>query len=321
MSSLAQRRQPVLVYDIGGTKTIAAVVRGRDLLAAQTFPTDTADAARHFAVCAALRDPLCDKAGIGRSAIAACGVNLPGMVDTGNGRLLYAPLAGWRDVPARAFFADRLGLPPERVAVENDVNACALGEHGYAADPCRDFLWLTVSTGCGGAVFAEGRLLRGAGGCAGEIGHVKVEYTRPLLCPCGQSGCLEAHASGTAMAAQLAADPVLADRCAARGLAPTAQSLCLLASEGDRNALRITDRCGVWLGRAIAAALNLVNARRVYIGGGVAQSLALFLPAIRRTVAACTVAGCADAELLPSALGYQAAVFGAAATAYALEDA
>ncbi len=321
MPSLALRRQPVAVFDIGGTKTIAAIVRGSEILAARTFPTDNTDALRHFACCAELLGPLSGQARLDRSEIAACGVNLPGMVDAAAGRLLYAPFAGWRDVPARAFFAASLGLAPERVAAENDVNACAAGEYGYAEDPCPDFLWLTVSTGCGGAVFADGRLLRGAAGCAGEIGHVKVEYTRPLPCPCGQRGCLEAHASGTAMAAQLAADPVLAGRCAARGLPATAQSLCLLASEGDREALRLTDRCGVWLGRAIAAALNLVNARRVYIGGGVAQSLALFLPAIRRTVAECAVAGCAEAEILPTALGYQAAVFGAAATAYAALDA
>jgi glucokinase len=188
------------------------------------------------------------------------------------------------------------------VFIENDVNACALAEMRFAHGGS-NFLWMTVSTGIGGAVVADGRLVRGAGFCAGEIGHVKVEFERPRLCGCGQSGCLEAHASGTAIG-RLARQA---------GLEADAKQCEALALQGNPVALAVLAQAGRYIGRALAMTANVLNPQRVYIGGGVAHALGLLLPSIREEFERGVLPQCRNVEIEQTRLGYEAALFGAAA--------
>lgn len=290
--------------DGGGTKLLVGVITedGR-IVSRRQAASKTADVAAYFRHGAEMLADCAKEVGIVVGDLAGVGVSIPGMV-TPEGRVLGAPAAGWGAFDARPLLASAPGFAGVKVFFENDINACALAEMRFGgADG--DFVWVTVSTGNGGAVVADGKLVRGSGGCAGEFGHIKVERVNPFPCGCGGKGCLEAHASGVAIArrAREAGLPVGTDA-----------RLCEeLARQGDPVAMRIYDQTGVYLGRALAAAANLLNPSRAYIGGGVAAALDLMRPAIRRTLTEDALPQCRNLDVLRTHLGYEAALLGAAA--------
>ena len=274
--------------DIGGTKTMAALVEEDGRIVDQVrFATALGSWEEHFALCVREFQALCKKHGLEAGKLAGIGLSLPGMTDGSNGVLLYAPYSGWRNVPAAAWFAQALGNP--RVRAENDVNACALGELTYGhGRELTDFLWITVSTGVGGAIVADSKLIRGAGFVAGEFGHLKVERVRPRKCPCGQLGCLEAHASGTAIGAAfreyLEMHPESVRKLEQSGYRADALGCRKLADAGDKGAKELFRQAAFYLGVGIAQAVNLLNPQAVILGGGVAASLDLMEPVIRQVI-------------------------------------
>ncbi len=303
--------------DIGGTKTIAGLAdRDGKLLEQVKFESRTQSWELHFALCAEKLLGLCGKYHMDASMLEGVGISLPGMTDSQKGVLLYAPFFGWRDVPVAQWFAGRLGQPG--IYVENDVNACAIGElkfgHGRAY---KDFLWVTVSTGIGGAVVADARLVAGWNHLAGEFGHLKVERVHPRRCPCGQGGCLEAHASGTAIGKAfreyLQDCPQARRMLAQQGYPEDAYGCRMLALQGEKGALEIYRQAGTYLGIAVSSAVNLLNPGAVILGGGVGASLDLLEPSIRKVLEKEAVALAAKTDLLYTALGYEAALVGAVA--------
>ncbi|HZI95890.1 MAG TPA: ROK family protein, partial [Actinomycetales bacterium] len=208
--------------DIGGTKIAAGVVDDDGTLLAkvrrETPATDVE--AIEVAVADAVRE-LCE----GRD-VAAVGVAAAGYVDATRSVVLFAPNLAWRDEPLRADLEDRTGLP---VLVENDANAAAWGEFRYgAAREVDDMVLLTVGTGLGGGIVLHGNLLRGAYGVAAELGHVRV-VPDGIRCPCGQRGCWEQYASGSALVREA--------RALARSSALSASALVELAG-GDPAPIR-----------------------------------------------------------------------------------
>lgn len=301
--------------DIGGTKTLVGLVDRGKVVVHERFATVTESWQEHFEQASLRLEKLCERAGWQTDSLDGIGVSLPGMVNESRGVLLLAPYAGWKNVPARDFFRRR--LKNTNVFVENDVNACAVGEWTLGhAKGVQDFLWVTVSTGVGGAVMANGRLVHGAAQVAGEIGHVKVEFAAPRPCTCGQEGCLEAHASGTAISRAFAQyiekTPKAAQRCAALQLPIDARGCRMLADDGDAGAACILGDAARWLGRGLSAALNLLNPEAVFIGGGVGQSLDVLLPGIREVIAQEVVTPARSVPILYTKLGYNAAFLGAA---------
>jgi glucokinase len=182
---------------------------------------------------------------------------------------------------------------------------------------CGNFLWVTVSTGIGGAFIIGRKLVSGYNSCAGEIGHVKVEYERPAQCSCGQWGCAEAHGSGTAItrmfSEKVQENKELLEILAAKNLPVDAKGCSLLAKEGNRTAIEVFHTAGKYIGRALSYAANLLNPHKIYIGGGVSDSLELLMPALREEFNRTTVKQCADIEIVKTALAYDAALMGAAA--------
>lgn len=138
------------------------------------------------------------KAGVERARLRGLGIASPGAVDSARGIVPGAPqLPGWRDVPLARLMEERVGLAAR---LENDATAAALGEHRYGAGRgSRYMLYLTVSTGIGGGIIIDGEMYAGKSGAAGELGHVVIDMNGPP-CGCGARGCLEALASGTAIA-------------------------------------------------------------------------------------------------------------------------
>lgn len=196
-----QATPPVVGIDLGGTQIRAAVLQGAQIRARAATPTgrDTTPERVIRRITATLQEAL-DLAGVGLDEIAGIGVAAPGPLNNRTG-VLYSPpnLAGWQAVPLRDLLYQQFQRP---VFVEHDANAAALGEHFFGAGRgCRHLVYLTVSTGIGGGVLVDGRLLEGVKGTAGELGHMTIDW-HGARCSCGNIGCLEALASGTAIALQ-----------------------------------------------------------------------------------------------------------------------
>jgi glucokinase len=270
--------------DVGGTKTMVGIVNtDAQILAKRHFPTYTGDCITHFSECFTRFNECLSELDLAIYDLKGIGVNMPGMVDVSTGVLLQASFAGWYDMDVKGYFKRMFGT--DKIAVENDVNACAMGELVFG-NACDNFLWVTVSTGIGGAVIIDRKLVYGSNSCAGEIGHVKVEYEHPSQCSCGQWGCAEAHGSGTAITRRFSEkalkDMELSTILAEKNLISDAKGCSILAKEGHQAALEVFDTAGKYIGRALSYAANLLNPQKIYIGGGVSDSLELLLPAINQ---------------------------------------
>jgi glucokinase len=278
----------VVAVDIGGTKVAAGVVRDDGtLLVRRDAPTvATTDAEELFGVLGAVIDEL----GGARRGAGAVGVGCGGPMTRNGEEVSPLNIPAWRGFPLRARLAERYGLP---VFVDNDAKALALGE-GWtgAARGVDDYIAMVVSTGVGGGIVSGGRLLDGALGNAGHIGHVIVE-PEGRTCVCGARGCLEAEASGSAIARMTGRHP--------RDAPPP-----LIA------------RTGSLVGRAIASVANLLDLRLAVVSGSVAFGFgAPFFAAARAEIDA---RACLDfsrgTRVVPGALGADGPLIGAAQVAY-----
>ena len=240
--------------DIGGTKTLGVVVGPDGSLLAQVREPTRPGAAGVVGTAARVFEALC--AQTGERLDGTVGVGVPGLVDVGLGAVKHAVNLGvtgeW--LRLRDLLGDRLGLP---VVVENDVNAAALGAR--TLDRTDDLVYLSIGTGLAAGLVLGGRLRRGAHGAAGEVGHVSVD-PHGTACPCGQHGCLETVASGSALAeAWPDAD------------APPAVALFDAAERGDAKAVDVRDRfCGA-VADAVRVLSLAVDPVTIVLGGGVAQ--------------------------------------------------
>jgi glucokinase len=251
-----------LGIDIGATKTLGVVVDEAGRVVAECREPTSAGAGGVVATAAAVVARL--RAEIewdGAPDAWSVGVGVPGLVDTGTGRVKHAVNLGldgeW--LPLRDLVAARLRLP---VVVDNDVNAAALGASALLpvgpAPP--DLVYLSLGTGLAAGLVLGGRVRRGVHGAAGEIGHVPVDPNGPR-CGCGQRGCLETRASGAAVAA---AWPTPDGE-------PAAVSLFRAAARGDRRAVELRDGFADAIAEAVRLLCLAVDADAVVLGGGVAQ--------------------------------------------------
>jgi len=281
----------VLAVDIGGTKLAAAIVdeTGRIVERARVATPKTNDAEAVFAALAAVVDTLPPPL---RAAATGCGVGCGGpMRRAAGGGTLVSPvnIPAWRDFPLRDRLGAHTGLPTR---VDNDAKALALSEGwiGTAAGE-RNYLAMVVSTGIGGGIVLDGRLLDGADGNAGHIGHVIVE-PGGRLCGCGAHGCAEAEASGTAILTMTGKPPAEAPR-------------------------EIVERCGRLVGRAVASAANLLDLPLAIASGGVALGFGarFFAAAQAELDRSCRLEFSRGTRIVPSTLGGDGPLTGAAAVA------
>jgi glucokinase len=276
----------VLAVDVGGTKLSAGVVRddGRlvERLDAPTLSGRDGDAL--FGELARLIDGLDEAPGA-----VAVGVGCGGPMTRGGEAVSPLNIPAWRGFPLRARLASHTGLP---TFVDNDAKALALGEGWIgAARGARDFIGMVVSTGVGGGIVLDGRLLDGNAGNAGHVGHMIVEPDGHL-CACGARGCLEAEASGTAIA-KISGRP---------------------ASEADAATIA---RTGTMVGRGIASVANLLDLPLAVVAGSVALGFGapFFTAAQRELDARCRIEFARGTRVVPAALGDRAPLIGAAQVA------
>ncbi len=253
----------------------------------------------------------------GRSVLGV-GIGVAGQVDPDTGAVRSAPNLMFKDFQLRARVEERIRLP---VAVLNDVQAVTYGEwtHG-AGRGVDDLVCIFVGTGVGGGVVADGHLVRGSTGSAGEVGHMTVDLHGPL-CRCGTTGCVEAYAGGWAIAERARAavqkDPQLgAAMLAFHNGDPAgivAATVSSAAAAGDILALRIVQEAGEALGAGAASIINGFNPSVIVLGGGVIEGMPNLFPIVegelrRRALAAAA----AQSTLVLPALGGQAGAIGAA---------
>jgi glucokinase len=271
--------------DIGGTKLVAAVLDGQGrVLERLRRQTPAGDAERLLEDLHGLIDDLgADREG-GLGSGLPVGIGIAGLV-TPAGMVRYGPNIDVHDLDLARLLAERTSQP---ALVLNDASAAALGEQRVgAARGHRDVVMLTLGTGIGGGVVVGGRLLTGANGFGGELGHLLVDDGgRP--CPCGNHGCIEAYASGTAIGRRarqrLADEPVDSLLREVEGI--TGRDVTLAARDGDELASEVLVEAGEWLGVALAGLVNALDPEVVLLGGGAAaQTATWILPAARDAMA------------------------------------
>jgi glucokinase len=213
-------------------------------------------------------------------------LGVAGLILAQENKIIFSPnLRAVEGIPLKDELELRIGLP---LTLENDANAGAWGEFRFGAVSEVDhLLFLTLGTGIGGAMISHGLLLRGAQGSAGELGHVTLQPTGPR-CACGNRGCLEALASGTAIrrrAREVAIEhPGSALGRLAAERTVLGEDVSRLARKGDKAALSVLEESGRWLGIGLAGFVNIFNPEVIAIGGGVMEAGELILEAAREEV-------------------------------------
>lgn len=255
--------------DIGGTKTAAVAVGADGAVAHEVrMPTGFGGDAVLATVTRAIAE-LAGAAGIAPADFDSIGIGIPGAVDAATGRVSHAVNLGLEDLALASIVALELGRP---VRVENDVKAAALGAfHALeaAGEPVRSMVYLNLGTGLAAGFVLDGALRRGARGIAGEIGHIPVVPDGPP-CPCGQRGCLELFASGSAIAREWPTDDPRPVR-----------ALFDAADAGDPRAIEVRSRFLDAVASAVRILVLTVDVDVVVIGGGIAGLGARLLDAVR----------------------------------------
>ncbi len=305
----------VIGVDLGGTQVRAVLIdRDGNILAYQRM--DTAVETGPSGVIAQIDQLIAEvSAQVDRQQVLGIGIGTPGPLDPFAGIVLEAPnLPGWVNVPLKAILEERTNLP---VQVGNDANAAALGEWRFGSGRgCDDFIYVTISTGIGGGVISDGRLVLGRKGIAGEVGHMTIQTDGPV-CGCGKIGCWEVVASGTALARGAAAalaggHPSLISDITAGG-AIEGWHIAAAAERGDALAQILMRREGELIGIGLVNLLHLYAPERIALGGGVTKSMAQLEPYIRKVIMERAMPPYRDAVIELATLGDRVGVIGAAA--------
>jgi glucokinase len=300
--------------DIGGTKIAAAVVTPEgNILSEVRYPTQAAPPDRLIETVAQAITEVKDGFEVGGVCVA-----VPGRILASENKVISAPnLHEIEDIRLDEEIGRRTGL---MVTVENDANAAAWGEFRFGAGRgLQHMVSITLGTGVGGGIITHGMLLRGAQGAGGELGHVTIDPTGPR-CGCGNYGCLEALASGTAI--QRRAREVANERStsALGRLAIERQVLgedvTRLAQEEDDASISVLEETGRWLGIGLAGFVNTFNPEVIAVGGGASQAGELILESARKEVQLRASSPSRDlVEIKEATLGPESGVLGAAALA------
>ncbi|MGH7662819.1 MAG: ROK family protein [Gemmatimonadaceae bacterium] len=278
-----KRKRYIIGVDLGGTNIVAGALTedGSRQIAVRSQPTRAEQGAEEVVdrILHSIEMVISDtraETGAARTDFLGVGVGAPGPLDREKGLVIVAPNLGWRDFPLRDRISAAVDLP---AAIDNDANCATYGEWWQgAARGGRNVVGLTIGTGIGGGLILEGELYHGSSDVAGEIGHTTIDMTG-RHCKCGNYGCLEAYASGTAIADRareaLEREPessTLVAMVDGNLEAITSQTVYDAATDGDALANEIVRDTARFLGAGVANLLNIFNPDTVVIAGGVTQA-------------------------------------------------
>lgn len=298
--------------DIGGTKILAALVSENGEVVSK-IQCDTKGGADNFSHQIIFTiESLLEKEDIDINQIIGIGIATAGVIDSKKKEILYASNLDLENFPIGKLLEKKFGLP---VQLYNDANAAAVGEWLWGSGKGKhNLIYITVSTGIGAGIISNDSLLTGSHDSAGEFGHISINLNGPL-CPCGNKGCLENYASGTAIAKiarERLASGVVSSYFAVKIEKLTAIDLCTAAKMGDSFAIGLLEEIGEYLGLGIINLIHLFNTEAVILGGGVMNESELILPSIQRTVQKHGIPSMvARVKIEKSSLGSNACVVGA----------
>ena len=302
--------------DLGGTTAkVGLFTTSGALLEKWEVPTDTSNAGEHILenLADAIHAKMAEKE-ITSEQVEGVGIGVPGPVlDSRVVPIICANLGGWGERNVSAQLSGLLdGM---KVLVGNDADVAALGEIWMGcAKGCRSAVMVTLGTGVGGGVIVNGRIIEGAHGAGGEIGHIHMEDNETEVCGCKNKGCLEQYASATGITR-------LANRRLAKDDAPSmlrggeisAKTVFDAVKAGDKVAIEIAEQFGEYLGKGLAAVASVVDPQIFVIGGGVSKAGDILFKYIEPSYKRCAFGPCKQAKFALAKLGNDAGIYGAAA--------
>jgi glucokinase len=310
MSELRVDQEYIIGIDIGGTK-LAVVISDREGNIIKKVRRPSLAQRGPEPMVADLIDMVREvmkETGVKAESIIGVGVSCGGPLDSEKG-IIYEPpnLPGWDGVPLKQMLESALGIP---ALVENDANAGALAEYMFGAGRgTRNMIYMTMSTGVGGGIIADGRLIRGATDTAGEVGHMTIVIDG-LPCGCGKRGCLEAYASGPSIARRMREalkdvyNNIMLDMVNGDRSKLSSEILLEAVKSGDELAIRLLNETAFYMGLGIANLVNILNPEVVTIGTIAIKAGDLLMEPLRETVKkeSMKIPG-NKVKVVPSALG------------------
>jgi glucokinase len=306
------------VLDIGGTKILAGLIdQSGELLARRRIETQAERGAEDVtARTATILRELLHEVNAPEEALKAIGCSIPGPLDCSSGVVHFSPNLGWRDVQFVELMHRQLDVP---VLIDDDANCAALGEARRGAARGMDCaVYVTISTGIGAGIIIGGNIYRGAHGFAGEVGHITIEAAGPP-CSCGNFGCFEALASGSAIAARAKQAVIHGDHTKLSTLNDdpaklSAEDVVNAAEAGDAVALHILETAGTYIGIGLAAVACAFDPQVIVVGGGVIRSGDIVLQHANKAFLERAISPVGSLiPMVPAELGEESGLWGAAA--------
>lgn len=312
--------------DLGGTKILTAAADERGKILAREKVFTEVEGGRETILQNIYQSItlVIKSAGLHKDNIVRIGIGSPGPLDIEKGTIIESANLPWKNVPLIKLVQKKFGI---KCRLQNDANTAALGEHTFGAGKdVKNMLYITVSTGIGGGIIIDNRLYTGVNGNAGEIGHIVIDPEGPQ-CGCGNHGCLEAFASGTAIAREGReavrdkSAPELQKMVDDMPGRVNARLVAEAARRGDQKAVEIYDRAGYYLGLGLANLVNIFNPELIVFGGGVIKARDLFFSRSRDVLKNYALTGTGEAvKLKTSNLGDDIGVKGAIALAMQTDE-
>jgi len=323
MQKPKKQRLPVLAIDLGGTKINTAIISRKGQIRAKeyrlTLASEGPDAVINRIFSAI--DHLLSLENINASQLDSISIAAAGAIDFDKGLVTASPnLPDWRDIALRDIVREKYRI---NTFLLNDASAAAVGEHHFGVGKgVNNLILLTVGTGIGGGIIINGRLYSGASGSAGEIGHMTIDVNGSRD-TCGNIGCLETLASGTAIAKEAIRRIQQGEKSSLTEIVEdkveniTAEKVEIAARDGDSLALEVISQAGTYLGVGLVNLVNIFNPEMIIIGGGVAKMGGLLLNPARQVVRERAFQLSAEAvRIVPAKLGNDAGVLGAGVFAF-----
>ncbi|MDG4655529.1 ROK family glucokinase [Ectobacillus antri] len=268
--------------DLGGTTIkLAFISMYGEILHKWEIPTNISESGKHITLdIAKAIDKKLHELGEMKQRLLGIGMGAPGPVDLTTGVIYEAINLGWKNYPLKDLLEVETGLP---VIVDNDANIAALGEMWKGAgEGAKDLVCVTLGTGVGGGVIANGEIVHGVSGAAGEIGHITVVPHGGAPCNCGKTGCLETVASATGIARLAREALAKSEESQLSQLEMVTSKDVFEAAEADALAKQVVEEMASYLGLAIANISNIMNPEKVVIGGGVSKAGDALLNPVQR---------------------------------------
>jgi len=302
----------VFGVDVGGTTVkIGYFDLEGNVLDKWEIPTRTEDGGKNILpdVAQSIKDKMAEN-GIAQEEVAGVGAGVPGPVD-GEGHVDVAVNLGWKDVQVRDELQNLLGVP---AMAGNDANVAALGEMWRGGGlGCKNLVAVTLGTGIGGGIIIDGKLLTGADGAGGEIGHIHIVDDEPNACGCGNHGCLEQYGSATGVVTLAKRRLAKDDKASVlRDGELSAKAVFDAVKAGDEVVIDIAKEFGEILGKGLGMIASVVNPEMFVIGGGVSKAGEVLFDYIKPSYEKYVFRGSLNTRFALATLGNDAGIYGAA---------